>query len=514
MADIERSFIFLTGNGIADPGQTDRLAALETRLKKPGAKLLLHLHGGLVDEPAGVEGATRLSGRTADSWNCDDDWVQVYVVWRTGIVEQARRNWPDLVRDDRLYQVILTKLIRFIARKIGIPAHSGARSIDAQLSLDEASVRRRILGLGTADERRNPFADIEPHFGSDVAEGARSSVLSPQSDTAMATEFQGELRDDPAYSTAVRDLNAAVNEGLPGRAGAIGGDPETGYAMYRKLSDAIKEEIGPVETEEHRTARGPVAVSLLILEHAGRVAFRCFKRFRNQRDHGFHATIVEELCRELYADLIGAKFWGMMTRDAAEHFEGEGFGSALLATLRNVPAPERFVISGHSAGSIWASHMLLAMKEAGMDQRAKLLLLAPAVRQDLFARVIDGAGELIESCTMFTMSDDLERADAVLGQDKGYIYPSSLLYCVSGMFEERDATGYVDAPLLGMRRFADAGWMSNEERVDAKTIAQFFDSDENQIILAPAAGICEANCHGCFDDEPMTLASAAAYFSR
>jgi hypothetical protein len=204
----------------------------------------------------------------------------------------------------------------------------------------------------------------------------------------------------------------------------------------------------------------------------------------------------------------------MMTRDAAEHFEGEGFGSALLATLRNVPAPERFVISGHSAGSIWASHMLLAMKEAGMDQRAKLLLLAPAVRQDLFARVIDGAGELIESCTMFTMSDDLERADAVLGQDKGYIYPSSLLYCVSGMFEERDATGYVDAPLLGMRRFADAGWMSNEERVDAKTIAQFFDSDENQIILAPAAGICEANCHGCFDDEPMTLASAAAYFSR
>ena len=46
------------------------------------------------------------------------------------------------------------------------------------------------------------------------------------------------------------------------------------------------------------------------------------------------------------------------------------------------------------------------------------------------------------------MDDKLEREDAVLGHDKGYIYPSSLLYMVSGMFEELDFAVFADAPWL------------------------------------------------------------------
>ena len=512
MADIERSFIFLTGSGVADPRQEAKLAALKARLAKPGAKLLLHLHGGLVDEAAGTAGAKRLAGQTPDSWNRSDDWTQVYIVWRTGVIETVRRNWTDLVHDDLLYQVILTKLIRFVARKIGIPGPAGARSVDEHLDLDETEIRRRILGNGTPAERRNPFDDIEANIALDVQESGRFTVLTAQSDLQLLDEFTQELALDPEFNAAVADLDNAVNDGLPGRSTLAPGDAAKGVAMYERLADKVQTEIGPITSLADRNARGPISVGFFILKHAGKIAYRCVRRFRDKRDHGFHATIVEELCRELYADLVGAKIWGMMTRDAREHFDPDGFGTTLLSLLGEVPQPERFVVAGHSAGSIWATHMLRAMKASGLHRPVRLVLLAPAVRRDTFAETIAEADDLVESCAMFAMNDDLERRDAVLGHDKGYIYPSSLLYCVSGMFEERAGKAYVDAPLLGMCRFADASWLDDKEKASADAISGFFKKARNAITLSPVIGICEADCHGCFDDEPRTLASAAASF--
>lgn len=509
MADSERSFVFLTGGGQADPGQQDRLAALEARLAQPGAKLLLHLHGGLVDEEAGIAGAARLAGQTPDSWNRGDDWTQVYIVWRTGMLETVQANWRDLLHDDRLYQVILSKLIRFVARKIGIPAPEGARSVSEQMNLDEAEVYRIMLGKAGDAQRSNPFGEVEPFFEGSVP---RSTVMGAQPDGELAHEFVDELVMDADFSKALVDLDNAVNDGLPGRTALAPGDAAAGRAMYHRLSANIRTEIGPVDTLEQRTARGPIAVGAFIVKHVTQIAYRSFKRFRSHRDHGFHATIVEELCRQMYGDLIGAKIWGMMTTDAREHFETGGFGIELLELLGRVPQPDRFVVAGHSAGSIWASHMLLAMKTAGLDRRIRLVLLAPAVRQDIFADVIATAGDLIDGCTMYTMNDDLERRDAVLGHDKSYIYPSSLLYCVSGMFEERAAKPYLDAPLLGMQRFAGVSWLDDREKQDGVRIAAFFRENGNAIILSPAAGVCEAKCHGCFDEEPLTLASAAAIF--
>lgn len=282
--------------------------------------------------------------------------------------------------------------------------------------------------------------------------------------------------------------------------------------MLRRMSPKIRAEIGPVDSMEKRLARGPVSVGIFLVKHAGSVAWRCIKRFRAQRDHGFHATIVEELCREIYVDFVGAKVWGMMVKDAADHFRKGRLGEALLLMLGRVPPPDRIILSGHSAGSIWASRMLLRMQAMQLDRQVKLLLLAPAVRQDLFAEVIKTAGARIEACHMFTMTDELERRDAVLGHDKGYIYPSSLLYCISGLFEKQGGKAYVDAPLLGMRRFADADWLEPAETSNEQTISAFFKTMPNSLVTSPTPGVCEADCHGCFDDDPTTLASAVANF--
>lgn len=512
MINENASFFILTRGGIADPGQEADFAAIEARLAKPSAKLLVHLHGGLVDEKAGLAAATRLAGRGSGSWDRDDQWTQIYVIWRTGAIETLATNWADLAHNDRLYQALLSKLIRFVARRLGIPTSGGARSIGETFALDEVEVRRLIVGDGNDAERGDPFSAIEPHFTPAASEGARATILETVSPLTLANAFEVELGGDQEFLLAAASLDAAVNAGLPGRDAARDGDPVEGARLYGNLSASIKAQIGSVGASPQAKARGLFATASMLIKHGGRIAWRCFERFRTQRDHGFHATLVEELCRELYGDIVGATIWGMMTRDAAEHFETQGFGTSLLGILSRIPRLERFILSGHSAGSIWAAHMLLAMQKAGIDQPARLSLLAPAIRQDLFAQMIATAEPLISSCHMAAMDDVHERKDALLGSNRGYIYPHSLLYCVSGLFENNGKHPYPDAPILGMRRFGDAHWMNREERKDAKAIADFFARPGNAVMLTPKSGVSNAISHGSFDDDPLTLSSVAELF--
>lgn len=502
--------IILTRNGIADRGQEAKLKALRQRLAKPEAKLLLHLHGGLVDQPTGESVARRLSGAGANSWQLGPEWTQLYVVWRTGAFETIRTNWMDLVHDDRVYQTILRKLIRFVGERLGIPSAGGARSAaTGAFGLDEDEIQRRITGQG---DRHDPFGEIEVHLDPKVEPGSRASLLVAKSDAALAMEFEADLAADPRFQAAVADIDGVVNAGLPGRTALPPGDAMRGERALARLSPQVQREFAAAAAPPTAGgARGLISVGTFILKHAGMIAYRVFKRFRGGRDHGFHATIVEELCRECYGDQVGAKVWGMMTRDAADHFSRDGFGTQLLDLLGQIP-PLRIAVTAHSAGSIWAAQMLLALAQRKQQAQIRLTLLAPAVRQDLFADALAAAGDRIECARMFTMTDVLERRDAVLGHDKGYIYPSSLLYCVSGMFEEQEAEAYADAPLVGMMRYADASWLDAKEAINAKALARFFMQPENGIVTSPTVGVTIADCHGCFDDEEFTLKSVAALF--
>lgn len=499
------TYTILTRNGIADPGQEAKLAQLAAELKQPGARLLLHLHGGLVDQAAGEAGATRLSGSGADSWQRDAGWTQVYVVWRTGAFETIRSNWTDLVHDDRIYQAILRKLFGFVARRLGVPVPGGRGT--TSLALDEAEIERRLTGKG---DKRAPFDDVDAQLASDLPAGARATIGGEQSNGDLAIEFEAELAADSGFQRAAVDLDEAVNVPAGARAPSAGADSAAGARIRARLSADIQAKFVAPATPG-TGVRGIVSTSGILLVHAGKVALRCFKRFRAGRDHGLHATIVEEVCREFYGDLVGARIWGMMVRDAGDHFARDGFGSALVAML-NGTTPANIAVTAHSAGSIWASHLLLAMEEAGLTHKVKLYLLAPAVRHDVFADMIGKAGHLIGRCHMFMMSDELERRDAVLGHNKGYIYPSSLLYLVSGMFEEQDAKAYPDVPLLGMRRFAGASWLTPQEAAAATSIGAFFQAADRGIAWSPSAGVTVADSHGAFDDEIVTLASVRALF--
>jgi hypothetical protein len=494
----------LTRDGIVDPGQKTLLTQLANDLKKPNAKLLLHLHGGLNNEDSARATANRLSGSGPNSWGLDNEWTQVYVIWRTGVLETLQTNWCDLVKEDQFYQTVMRKLIAFLARKLGgsVAVGRGGEAI----AISEAEIQRRLLGQAGAW----PFDDLDSILPSSRPAGARSVTLGAQTDRSLAAEFKSELAADNSFKNIAADIDEAVNVPSGARAASAGANEEAGRKILNRLDEAIQLELAPPPAITGQQ-RGIVSVATLLLNHAAKVAFRCFKRFDSGRDHGLHATVVEEICREFYGDLIGAGIWGLMVQDAADHFGAGKFGSLLLDFLSE-SGVDRFAITAHSAGSIWASHLLLNMKEKKINGKVGLFLLAPAVRKDFFSIVLNEAGDLISHCRMITMTDAFERKDPVLGSNMSYIYPSSLLYLVSGLFEKLSGEAYVDAPLLGMQRFAELEGLTADEKAIESHIAKFFQQPDFRILTSPTEGVSMANSHGGFDDEAYTLATARALF--
>src|SRR5205814_1170173 len=77
------------------------------------------------------------------------------------------------------------------------------------------------------------------------------------------------------------------------------------------------------------------------------------------------------------------------------------------------------------------------------DLHVNVILIAPACDFGLLAKTLQIAGDRVDGLRVFGMSDDRERRDAIAP-----VYPSSLLYFVSGVIEEQD-----DCPLAGMSRY-------------------------------------------------------------
>lgn len=499
--------IFATRNGKLDAGQDSVVADLATDLAKPGAKLLLHLHGGLVDDAAGRALAARLAGGPPNGFTLKPDWTQAYVVWRTGAFETLATNWTELAQNDRLYKVVLSKLMWFVAGRLGVPGPAG-RSAATAAKLSEAEIALALSGQGP--DKRAPLARLDQAMELTVP-GGRGPTLPQEDDGALARQFQDFLVLDRDFNNAVGDIDAVVNERATGRGPVPAGDRERGLASYKRLSSNVTAPIEDLKPTGEGARVGPVGVAAFLLKHAGLIAFRCFKRFRTHRDHGFHATLVEEVAREMYGDLLGATIWGMMVKDAGDHFVPGGFGLTLLDTIPD-DNPVHIVVTAHSAGAIWAAQLLKAIAARNKAVTLDLSLLAPAARTDLFAEALEAAGGRVTRCRMFTMNDDLERADAVLGHDRGYIYPSSLLYLVSGMFENRNADAFVDAPLVGMQRFVGADWLGDAiESAANQRIAAFFQQPGHDIVYSPTPGVTTADSHGGFDSEPLTLASASRF---
>ena len=99
--------------------------------------------------------------------------------------------------------------------------------------------------------------------------------------------------------------------------------------------------------------------------------------------------------------------------------------------------------AGHSAGSIFHSHLIPEMLSAGVPSIASLNLLAPAIRVDEFKDRMMKKSVLdkIEQLAMFTMSEAFEKKDTCIG-----VYGKSLLYLIRAVPRGRAAGGDPRSP--------------------------------------------------------------------
>lgn len=501
--------ILKTRDGKLDAPDRQLLSDLAARLAKGDKKVLLHLHGGLVSESAGMAAANRLSGKGANAFNVPDDWEQVYIVWRTGAIETLRTNWRDLFENDRLYRTLLKRLISFVSGRVRLPAIEGRAAVVGD-RLSPAEVERRLL---SGDD--HPFADLDAPIA-EVSKGGTRAL----DDTGLGdfdNDLKRELKRDGDLQTVAADIEAVLSAPDVTTRSFDSGDALAGRRVIDHIDDSIAGE-WQVRTAEGRSLLGASVLESLV-KHGLAIGKRVIKRYRNGRDHGLHATVVEEIVRELYGDLIGSIIWGMMKGDAGDHFEEGALGAELLKALATNTGG-RLLITGHSAGSIWVCDLMSAMARTNASIPTDIVFMAPAVRTGKFAAALDASGASIQRFRLFAMQDELERKDVLLGPGYGFLYPSSLLYFVSGLCEESETEALEDAPLLGMERFivSPTTWLENaEEGVKLQQVRDFLAQPGDRIVLSvSAAGAgrnSDAKSHGSFDDNPATLASVATFFA-
>jgi len=342
---------------------------------------------------------------------------------------------------------------------------------------------------GGPDLSAAELADLRPH------------VITLE-DGKLATGAPSEPRDVGAYRTTTGDIDALFETHLPAfvAAHAPGPVPVVLYAHGGLVDKASGFGIAQQQVVWWKE-NGVYPIHFVWETGLGTALWDALRRWASGGRRGW-VDEAKDTFLEVAARLLGGGgIWNDMKIDAAAaSVKGGGghyFVRALAKFMADHPNEIEVHAVGHSAGSIFHSHLLDAALAADVPEIASLNLLAPAVRVDTFSKLVmpHARSGKIARVAIFTMDDEAERADTCLR-----IYNKSLLYLVSASFEPQKAT-----PILGMAKFLTR---------DAE-LADFFTgaAADGDLVLAPnAVGVRTASAatsHGDFDNDGATMESVA-----
>ncbi|RUT72121.1 hypothetical protein D0817_00415 [Flavobacterium cupreum] len=424
-------------------------------------RLLVYFHGGLVSETSGMGSAEVMRASFADT---PSKTHAVTFVWETGLWETIVENLSSKSTEGQ-FQKVLNFVIKLVGKKLGIDSRGGGET------LDNATIETEKL-------KEYPFAE--------------------------------------------------QNTELNSKGGNITFDEEDEMFFLAKLkneSDAMIRAEGELESKEIEVAApdpdsGDSRGLLLTLGTlVAKIAFEVLKRYAKDTHHDFYPTVVEETFRKLYIDRIGKWGWSEMKEKAGQMFAGnEGLsgddlhaGTYFLTLLeahsqKRQTAGKKFTIElvGHSAGSIAICNMLAATSENFRQLKYNnVVFLAPACRTDLFIEKGIPAKEngVFKKFKMFTMQEQYEKKDYCVK----YLYTYSLLYLVSGLFEDE-----TDAKIMGLHeQFKAEGRYAKFEELNV--INSFITSNKlalsKDIENADNSMWTDSLRHGDFDNNTATLKS-------
>ena len=430
-------------------------------------KLVIYFHGGLVSESSGMTEAALM--KTTFAAPADKRHV-VSFVWETGPLETIAQNVDQLrnLAGKELFNEALKFVIKLVAKRLGLQDAKGGGGV--YLSDETIQVEKKSVV---------PFENL------DKVVNAKGGGF-PELETP---------RDE-----AVLKANLAIES-----KGLIEGEG----------SEELKNASAP-EAGDQAGAKGFISIAITI----GEIAFSVLKRYYNKTHHDFYPTIMEEAFKKLSLGTIGTWGWGAMKTKAEAMFAdntglagddlhaGTYFMDALNKHYASrTAAGKTFDIDliGHSAGSIVICSLLAATTTNFTGLKYKnIFFLAPACRTDYFLAkgkpAIDAG--FVDKFKMFTMKEENEKKDHCIP----FIYTHSLLYMVSGLFENPD----VDAKIMGLHEQfkADGRYAAFPELVALKAFI-----DANKLVLSDDKTNPDLSMrsnsfkHGDFDNDVFTLTS-------
>lgn len=439
--------------------------------EKDTKKLVIHIHGGLNNEATGMEIASRMAVNMSAV-----EAHNVSFVWESGLIETLKDNWRDIGLDSGLFQKIVNFVFRKLTKKLGVEL--GAKNgHQYDFSYEQAELKLSKILVGEE-------GDIDEQSNIEISLDEFSKELTNIEFTAMEDSITQEVNSELAANNELR----------------------------KEIDTAIS-----MEQSNTERAKGLSGLSFAIA--IGKIVYNVVMRYRKNTAHGFHATIIEETLRYLGLATIGESVWKAMKNKTKLMWEdnpasnsdlekrpGYEFLVRLNELMSNNPQLKLDVV-GHSAGAVAISYLLKNINTPayGNIKIRNIALLAPAVTMDLFEEGVIKNSQKFESLYIYTMKDELERRDTLV--DKlSFLYPSSLLYFISGVLEDE-----VDKSLIGMHRFFKDHVPGSNSNVEDRCAEFINSSPKTKLALSKTIGIegleTESLDHGMFDNDSKTLKS-------
>lgn len=324
----------------------------------------------------------------------------------------------------------------------------------------------------------------------------------------------GKFSTGGEFSTSIQDVEAMFGEHLPEWINQLDDGSKARIVFYAHgglTNEAYGLHIAALQMQWWKQANVyPVFFvwETGFLETLWQIFFGSESRmpFGGQRGFSDFVDELEDKGWELAVrNFGGPKIWAGMKESARAAFADEGDGLNVLDVVHDFAKKFKnkieFHAVGHSAGSIFVSHAMVAAQQKKLPKFESVHFLAPAITCDLYRKTampLVGSKDTdqIANLSVFTMNDGLERDDAVGPYDK------SLLYLIYHALEAKKET-----PILGLqdslidepdiaRHFGLAG-----NRNNSRTDVVFSISDDGPKNSSASV------THGGFDNDSDTMES-------
>lgn len=484
----------------------------------PANGLVIHFHGGLVSKDYALP---NIAGSLTEVYKAASAYP-LFFIWESGFGEAIWNNKGDLVNDPA-FRELVKKVSEWALKKISITGAFGFKGAGGQ-QIEDIDAFRKEFDEWFDQPPTGPTVPPTETSGIATSPGAaaKARAATPDEDE-LAGQINSGFDDDPAFKKA---MGEAFNAAMPTEKVATRG-VGTGLARSQKLllsSDAL-DEMFPPEAEalgaDGKVKSRGVFQWINVAKFVAKIVIAVIKRFKSDRDHGLYCTVVEEVLRSAYGDLIGSAIWNQMKKDTLDSFADgtDTCGFAVVKKLKILEAEgkafKKLTLVGHSTGAIYICNFLDMAKKVGLTTPIQVIFLAPAVTCARFAQAIDEhGGDRLKSFRMFAMKDERETQDEMLKP----LYTRSLLYFVSGLLEGEAVGGrwnsILDMPLVGMARYYDMSKVFGDDQAVAKVKAFLNEGTHRRVwsrTVDAGEGLnSDAGKHGDFDNDDATLKSVSA----